>query len=132
MPNGEIITSTHTSLLSHQDLTIQERKAHIFPGLNKALLPIVTFCDHGCESTFNDKSVLIMNKWSGKVIMKGTRDPRKNLYMLNLTQKNKLMTDSTTSEEYFSGSAYSASQRAHWCNITTHHAGVLLNMDGGK
>ena len=38
MPNGEIITSTHTALLSHQDLPLQSRKAHLFTGLNKALL----------------------------------------------------------------------------------------------
>ena len=48
MPNGEIITSTHISLLSHQDLPIQARKAHLFPGLNKALMSIGTVWDHGC------------------------------------------------------------------------------------
>ena len=76
---GEIITSTHTALLSHQDLQIQAQKAHLFPGLNKALMSIVTLCDHGCESTFNEKYVRILNQWSGKVIMKVTRDPRTNL-----------------------------------------------------
>ena len=30
--------------------------------------------------------------------MKGTRDPHTNLYMLNLTQKNKLMTESTVND----------------------------------
>ena len=98
--------STHTSLLSHQDLLIQARKAHLFPGLNKALLSIGTLCCHGCEATFNYKSVLIINKWSGKFRMKGTRDPHSNLYMLNLTQWNKLMTESTTLDKYFAGSAY--------------------------
>ena len=38
MPNGEIITSTHTALLSKTDLSIEARKAHLFPGLNKSLL----------------------------------------------------------------------------------------------
>ena len=83
MPNGEIITSTHTALLSQQDLPIQARKAHLFPGLNKALLYIGTLCDNGYQATFDDKSVLILNKGSGRVIMKDTRDPRSNLYMLN-------------------------------------------------
>ena len=72
MTNREIITSMHIALLSHQDLPLQARKAHLFPGLNKALLSIGTLCDHGCEATFNDKSVRILNKKSGKVIMKGT------------------------------------------------------------
>ena len=96
----------HTALLSHQDLLIQARKAHIFPGLNKALLSIGTLCDHGCEATLNDKSVLILNKRSEKFIMKGTQYPRTNLYMLNLTHQKKLMTESTTPEEYFAVSAY--------------------------
>ena len=84
---------------------IQAQKAHIFPGLNKALLYIVKLCDYGCEVTFNENSVRILNKWIGKVIMKGTRYPRTNLYMLDLTQKNKPMTESTTPDEYFAGRA---------------------------
>ena len=71
IPNGEIIASTHTALLSHQDLPIQALKAHLFPGLNKALLYIGTLSDHGYEATFNEKSVRILNKWSGEVLMKG-------------------------------------------------------------
>ena len=38
--------------------------------------------------------------------MKGTKEPRSNLYMLNLTQQNKLMTDFTNPDGYFAGSAY--------------------------
>ena len=83
MPTGEIIMSTHKALLSCQDLPIQARKSHLFPGLNKALMSIGILCNHGCESTFNDNYVRILNKWSGKVIMKVTQDPRTNLYMLN-------------------------------------------------
>ena len=45
MPNGEIVTSTHTALLFHQYLPIQAQKAQIFPGLNKALLSNGTFCE---------------------------------------------------------------------------------------
>ena len=105
MPNGEIITSMHTSLISHQDLPIQSQTTHLFPGINKAILSIGTLCDHGCEVTFNENSVRILNKWIGKVIMKGTRYPRTNLYMLDLTQQNKPMTESTTPDEYFAGRA---------------------------
>ena len=92
MPNGEIITSTHTALLSKKDLPIKEWKAHIFPGLNKALLYIGTFFDHGCQAIFDDKKLPTINKGSGKLLIKGKIDPRSNLYMLNLTQQNKLMT----------------------------------------
>ena len=106
MSNGEIITSTHTELLFHPDFPLQARKAHTFPGLNKALLFIGILCDHGCEATFNNKYLHILNKQSGQIIMKGTRETRTNLYMSKFTQKNKLMTESTTPDEYFSGSAY--------------------------
>ena len=40
--NEKIISSTQIALLSHQYLPIQARKAHLFPGLNEALLYIVT------------------------------------------------------------------------------------------
>ena len=106
MPSREIITSRHTAILSKQDLSVQAQKAHLFTELNKALLSIGTLCDHGHQATFDDKSVLILNKGSGKLIMKGTRYPSSNLYMLNLTQRNKLMTDFTTPDKYFAGSAY--------------------------
>ena len=55
MTNGEVIKSTHTALLDHPDLPLQEQIAHLFPGLTKALLSIGTLCEHGCESTFNNK-----------------------------------------------------------------------------
>ena len=67
-------------------------------------MSIRTLCDHGRQATFDDNYVLIINKGSRKIIIKGTRDPRSNLYRLNLTQLNKLMTEFTTPEEYFAGS----------------------------
>ena len=106
IPNGEIIESTHTALLNHQDLHFQAIQAHLFAGLRKALLSIGTFWEHGCEATFTSKLVHIKNKQSGKTIMGGTIDTRTNLYMLSLTQRNNLMTEPTTPDEYFAGSAY--------------------------
>ena len=129
MPNGEIITSTHTALLYHQDLPLQAWKSHLFPGLNKVLMYIGILRDHGCEATFNDKSVRILNKWSGKVIMKSTRYPRTNLYMLNLTQQKKLMTESTTPDEYFSGSAYECKSKITL--VDYHHAYFWIPSQSG-
>ena len=102
MPNGEIITSTHTALLSKKYLSIEARKAHLFPGFNKAFLSIGTFCDHEFQAIFNEKKLLVLNKGSEKVMMKGKRDPRSNLYMLNLNQKNKLMKEFPT-PDFFNG-----------------------------
>ena len=70
------------------------------------MLSIGTLCDRGFQATFYDKSVLILNKGSVKVIMKVTRDPHSNLYMLNLTQLNKIITEFTTPDKYFAGSSY--------------------------
>ena len=120
IPNGWIITPTHTALLYQQGLTVQARKAHIFPGLNKSLLSIGTLFDHICQATFDDKSVLILNKGSGKVIIKGTIDPHSNMYMLNLIQKNKLMTEFTTPDGYFLGSAYECKSKGKI--VDYHHA----------
>ena len=92
MPNREIITSTNTSLISKKYLSMEARKAHLFPGLNKALLSIGTFCYHRCQAVFDDNTVLIINKVNGEIVMKGKQYPLSNLYMLNLTQQNKLMT----------------------------------------
>ena len=41
MPNGEIITSSHISLLPQHNLPYKARKTHIFPGLQKPLI----YCD---------------------------------------------------------------------------------------
>ena len=62
--------------------------------------------------------------------MKGTQDPHTNLYMLNLTQQNKLMTESTTPDEYFAGSAYECKSKATLVDYTTYPAGAPLILDG--
>ena len=64
--------------------------------------------------------------------MKVTQDPHTNLYMLNLTQQEKLITDSTTPDEYFQDVPISASQRGCWWAITPHPDGDALSMDRGK
>ena len=41
---------------------IEEHKAHLFIDINKYLLSIGTFFDHGFEAVFDDKTVLIIDK----------------------------------------------------------------------
>ena len=52
--------------------------------------------------------------------MRVKRDARTNLYMLRLTQQNNIITESTTPDEYFAGSAYDCESK----NIAVdyHHA----------
>ena len=76
MLKREKITSTHTALIYKQYLPIASRKAHLFPGINKALLSIGTFFDHGFQGIFDDTNLLILNIGSGKVMKKVKRDPR--------------------------------------------------------
>ena len=120
IPNGKIITSTHTALLSKPDLTIEEQKAHIFPGLNKALLSIGNFCNHRYQVVFNDKEVLILKKMNGKMMIKGRQDPLSNLYMLNLTQRGNLMTEFRTPSEFFSKNVYQCKSKDTL--VDYHHA----------
>ena len=129
MPNGIIIKSTHTALLDHPDLPLQDRQAHIFPRLKKALLSIGTFCEHICENNFNDKSVHIKNKRSGKTIMKVKRDACTNLYMLSLTQQNNLMTESTTPDKYFAEIAYECKSKKTL--VDYHHASCWIPTHSG-
>ena len=129
MPNREIITSTHTALLSKKDLPISAQKAHLFTGINKALLSIGKNCDHGFQAKFDGKSVLILNKGTGKLMIKGTRDPRSNLYMINLTQRNKLMTEFTTADKCFAGCVYVCKSKGTL--VEYHHTSCWIPTQSG-
>ena len=132
MPNGEIIKSTHTALLYHPDLPLHALQAHLFPGITNSLMSIGTLYNHGCEAIFNDKYIHIKNNQIGKIIMRGTRDARTNLHMLNFTQQKKLMRKSTTPDEYFSGSACECKFKSTL--VDYHHASCLIptHSEGGK
>ena len=130
MPNGEITTSTHTALLSKTDVPIEARKAHLFPGLNKDLLSIGTFCDYIYQSVFDDKKVLILNKGNGKIMMKGRWDPLSNLYMINLTQSNNLMAEFQTHDECFAGNVYECKSKGKL--VDYHHASQWSPTQSGR
>ena len=53
-------------------------------------------------------------------MMKGKRDPRSNLYMLNLIYQNKLIIEFTTPDEYFAGSVYECKSKGTLMDY--HHA----------
>ena len=61
--------------------------------------------------------------------MRGTRDTRPNIYMLNLTQQKKLMTDSTTPDEYFAGSAYGCKSKITL--VDYHHTSCWIPTKSG-
>ena len=87
MPDGHIIYSSHTAVITQDTLPIEARHAHIFPELkNKALLSIGMFCDNGCLALFNDEKVHIIDRRTNKNIMHGTCENKSSLYMVPLTQ----------------------------------------------
>ena len=69
IPNGKIITSTHTALLPQQNLPDKARKAHIFPGLKKTLISIGTLCDNNCIAVFDEKRVTIYEERKRQIVM---------------------------------------------------------------
>ena len=84
MPNGEIITSYHITLLPQHNLPDKARQAHIFPGLQKPLISIGTLCENNCIAVFDEKRVTIYDKLTRQIVMQGHRDPNTTLYMINM------------------------------------------------
>ena len=56
--------------------------------------------------------------------MKGKHYPLSNMYMLNLTQRNNLMTEFQTPDEYFTGSVYECKSKGTL--IDYHHASCWI------
>ena len=56
--------------------------------------------------------------------MKGTRYPRSNLYMLNLSQQNKLIMEFATPDEYFAWSAYECNSKS--ALVDYHHTSFWI------
>ena len=63
MLNVEIITSSHIALHPQHNLPDKACKAHIFPGLQKPLISIGTFCDNNFITVFDEKGSQYMTKW---------------------------------------------------------------------
>ena len=82
--NGEIIYSTHTALLPNQDLPLEARRCHIFPGPNKSLSSIGVIFNHGFIAYFDYNTFSITNKTTNRVIMKGGRNLQTGLYTLDI------------------------------------------------
>jgi hypothetical protein len=74
LPNGTIISSTHTAKLPFPQLPTKAIEAHVFPHLrNHALLSVGTLCDSGCIVTFTQDSVQV--QYNNRVILEGSRVP---------------------------------------------------------
>jgi hypothetical protein len=78
LPNGNTITSTHTTTLNMTSLPHIARQAHILPGLaQKSLLYVGQMCDSGCAVTLTDVDEKVKNCES--TILTGLRDQYSSL-----------------------------------------------------
>ena len=71
MPNGTIIHSTHTGLILNDYIPLAARRAHLFKELYQDLIDIGIFCDNGCMALFDDAQVVIFNKETKEILMRG-------------------------------------------------------------
>jgi hypothetical protein len=79
LPNGDTITSTHTSTLNIPSLPHASRQAHILPGLAQhSLLSVGQMCDSGFSVTLTASNVTVTNGES--TILTGLWDKESSLW----------------------------------------------------
>jgi hypothetical protein len=79
LPNGDTITSTHTTTLNMPSFPHAARHAHILPGLAQhSLLSVGQMYDSGCSVTFTASNVMVTNGES--TILKGLRYKESSLW----------------------------------------------------
>jgi hypothetical protein len=72
LPDGTIITSTHTGNLRIPNVPLSARKAHVFPHLaSHSLISFSQLCAHGCKAIFTNTAVTITLE--DTVIITGTQ-----------------------------------------------------------
>ena len=98
LPNGKIISSTHTGLLNLPHIPLAARRAHIFPQLTGSLLSIGQFCDSGFKATFEASSVIISDMNNTPVLI-GYRDNKTKLYMIDLNSVHTAPVNTTSMSE---------------------------------
>ena len=106
MPNVDIITLSHITLIPQHNLSDKAHKAHIFPGLRKPLISIGTLCDNNCISVFDEKRVTIYDKTTRQIVMQGHRYPRIILYTINMTAPLKEMTEQNIPDTFRANHVY--------------------------
>jgi hypothetical protein len=83
LPNGDIITATHTATLNMPSLPQAARQAHVLPGLPQhSLLSVGKMCDSGCSVTFTASNVTVTNGES--TILTGLREKESSLWRVPL------------------------------------------------
>ena len=85
LPDGNTVRSTHICDVEIPGLPYV-LEGHIVPALNVAsLIGIRILCKVGCRVVFTDTACYV--KYNGKIILRGTKDPNTDLWVLPLTPK---------------------------------------------
>ena len=85
LPDGNTVRSTHICDVEIPGLPYG-LEGHIVPALNVAsLIGIRILCKVGCWVVFTDTACYV--KYNGKIILRGTKDPSTDLWVLPLTPK---------------------------------------------
>jgi hypothetical protein len=83
LPDGKMVHSTHICDVEIPGLP-HMLEGHIIPALNVAtLIGIRILCKVGCQVVFADTACYI--KYNGRIIVRGTKDPSTDLWVLPLT-----------------------------------------------
>jgi hypothetical protein len=84
LPDGKMVHSTHICDVKVPGLP-QVLKGHIIPALNFAsLIRIQILCKVRCRVVFTDTACYV--KYNGQIILRGTKDPSTDLWVLPLTR----------------------------------------------
>jgi hypothetical protein len=85
LPDGNTVRSTHICDVEIPGLP-HVLEGHIVPALNAtSLIGIRILCQVGCRVVFTDTACYV--KYNGKIILRGTKDPSTDLWVLPLTPK---------------------------------------------
>eukprot|EP00536_Pseudo-nitzschia_multiseries_P014179 jgi/Psemu1/37769/gm1.37769_g len=78
--NGSTMQSTATDLLDLPRLPLEARGCHKFNEMELPLVSVPKLCSNRCQVQFSRDSVAVIGP-TKNVILKGQRDPLRNLYM---------------------------------------------------
>ena len=80
--NGGTMYSVASDVLKIAQLPVQARTCHKFAEVRLPLISVGKICQHGHTVVFTRDAVEVIRDTDGRVVLKGTRDPVRNLYMI--------------------------------------------------
>ena len=81
-PDGTYLQATHRGLLPCANIPREARIAHIFPTLQRPLVSIAQFCDHGFNVTFDAAAVTVLQ--GKKPVLTGLRNHTNGLWNIDI------------------------------------------------